>query len=266
MISVTGSARNDESSCHTSRSSTDRMSPTSSAIDTTLTARGPSLRAPMSQSCAAPNPRRCAINTSESTNITMSGPRFVQGALRGRPVLVPSRQHHAERRTNVQLREGLRRDSLRNSTARGPGAGESLQHGTRPLAPPVGRVPPSAPRRGRCSSASYTTTYITVRLDADQLGRAAICNELCTATKGLTKSTRKLAHCRPKSRRDCTVREAADSRWQSSQTRRRVPRDPHWLCVYGAKARVRRAPSAESTRPWLEPRRLPKSGRRLTLW
>jgi hypothetical protein len=135
------------------------MPPTTSAIDTTLIATGPFFREPMSQSRAAPSPRRCAINTSESTSITMSGPRFVPDALHGRPDRAPRRQRHAERRTNARSPEGPRRDAHRNLPERGPGAGGSLQHATRPLVLPAARVPPSAPRRGKCSFASYTTLY-----------------------------------------------------------------------------------------------------------
>jgi hypothetical protein len=178
MISVAGSARKDESSRHTSRRSTDRMPPTSSAIDTTLIARGPFFRAPTSQSRAAPSPRRCAINTSESTSVTMSGPRFVPDALHGRPGRAPARQHHAERQTNPRSREGPRRDSPRNWPERGPGVGGSPQHATRPLVLPAGRVPPSAPRRGRCSSVSYTTLYTT---DSRRRGTWAVrAGEYCT--------------------------------------------------------------------------------------
>jgi hypothetical protein len=162
MISVAGSARKDDSSRHTSRRSTDRIPPTSSAIDTTLIARGRFFRAPISQSRAAPSPRRCAINTSESTSITMSGPRFVPDALRGRLGRAPACQRHAERRTNARSREGPRRDSRRNWPERGPGVGGSLQHATRPLVLPAGRVPPSAAHRGKCSFALYTTLYTTL--------------------------------------------------------------------------------------------------------
>ena len=70
-------------------------------VQTTLIARGPFFRAPMSQSRAAPSPRRCAINTSESTSITMSCPRFAPNALHGRPGRASARQRHAERRTSA---------------------------------------------------------------------------------------------------------------------------------------------------------------------
>ena len=118
MISVAGSARNDVNNRHTSRRSADRIPSISSVTDTTLIARGPRFRAPVSQSRAASTPRRCAINTSESTRITMSGARCAPGGPRDRSGRAPAARCQLARRTTRRLLEGPTRGSRRYSQER----------------------------------------------------------------------------------------------------------------------------------------------------
>ena len=106
----------------------------------------------------------------------MSASRAVPNALHARLRRAPAPRRRPKRRTNPRSPADLRPDSSRNSPARGPGVGGSLRHATRPLVLRAGQARPSGPRPGKCSCASYTTSY-TARQEQDpprgQSGRVA---------------------------------------------------------------------------------------------
>src|ERR1035437_5223961 len=143
----------------TSRRSGERIPPAISVRLTTLMARGPEdCRACTSQSRAAVFPRRCSISTSLSTRIThrpvVPGNSYARPA-RGRTC--PPRP--GSRRTR-QWQRGRRRDPRRGAR-RSPGRSVrgSVQPGKHPLPAQPGPARQPGLRRGKCWSASYTTSY-----------------------------------------------------------------------------------------------------------